>query len=1364
MGISILRANGNGTFQPAVLTESAASLGGPVDAVAAGDFRGDGRTDLAVTEPNSDEVAILLANGDGTFRQAATYGVGTRPISIVAADFSGSGVLDLAVANYLSNDISLLAGNGDGTFQQAVRYTLSGDGPQSIVTYDASGQSIGLAVADAQLDTALLLPGNGNGTFQPASSPNLAGLAQGGIVSGDFNGDYRTDVAVTNPSSDAISILLGNGDGTFQPSETDPLGFAPNAIVAGHFAGNGPLDLAVTGFDSNFVYVLLGHGDGTFASPVPYALAGPVGTIVTGTFTADAHTDLAVTIPELGEVAILLGNGDGTFQPAKYYPAGIDPIALAVGDFAANGETDLAVIDNGDIEQNGKGVSLLLGNGEGMFPKLILPTGNAVGSFSAIAGGIFDADGRTDIALADYSPEDTVTVLLDYSDGVFRRAENYSVGYAPSSIAAASFTSGGFTDIAVANPYSGNVSVLSSNGDGTFQTAQQFTVGGSPQAIVAADFTGNGRIDLAAADFQSNNVSVLLGNGDGTFETSVSNPAGSTPAGIATGDFTGNGRTDLAIANEHSDTVSILLSNGDGTFQPPQQFAAGAGPVALVAGDFNGDGRTDLAVADDSGTVSILLGNGDGSFEPFGEYAVGADPQAIVAADFTGNNGEVDLATANALSGNVSILLGNGDGTFRSAETIAAGMGPYDLATGDFNGDGNIDLAVADSGGFAMGTAQPGGVCVLFGNGNGTFQSPTFYPAGDQPTRIVAADFGGKKGELDLALAHSGSDDIAVLMNPGDGTFQSAVKLNTFGFSVIDMAAGAFNPGAGADLVVADAFPNGVSVLLSNGDGTFQPESQLAIANQPGAIAVGDFVGAGAAGVALTDPRSNDVTILVGNGAGALSAAADIDVAPHSTPLVGDFTGDGVMDTAVVDADGNIDVRLGEMGAPGSFLPPITINTGRPARDIAFVPISNQGPILAAVDATDNMVSLYAYANHAFGLFGTLATGSLPAQIIAADLDGVGRDDLVVRNAGDGTLSVFYAHVEQYPLEGSFSFFSAVTIPIGIGASDVAAARTTGSGRLDLVVTNDLTGQVSVFHNLGKGAFASPLEYRAGTGLSTINSSGLPEVTSLEATAGVAAGTFTGNDLFDLVTINPGSNTIDVLTALGDGRFANPTSIETQSPAQAVCSCRPFSAGSLEDIAVLSSDTVAVYMSDGKGGFLAPNTYPVPPGSDGLAVADLLGNGVYDLLVGDPYGDVFVLRGNGDGTFKPYQSSNQTIEIAVANLSGNGSKDVIYADAGLDSVSVDYGGGALQPIAGQSQGLLDPGAVQLASLAGKDYPPDLIVANSGSNNVLIYPGLGHGQFGPAVNGGHGYFVGTNPVGITVADLGGGLPDLVVAGR
>ena len=97
-------------------------------------------------------------------------------------------------------------------------------------------------------------------------------------------------------------------------------------------------------------------------------------------------------------------------------------------------------------------------------------------------------------------------------------------------------------------------------------------------------------------------------------------------------------------------------------------------------------------------------------------------------------------------------------------------------------------------------------------------------------------------------------------------------------------------------------------------------------------------------------------------------------------------------------------------------------------------------------------------------------------------------------------------------------------------------------------------------------------------------------------------------------------------------------------------------------------------------------------------------------------------------------------------------------------MSVQYGGRHPVRHRRSLQGLLAPGAVKLADLNG-DGIPDLIVANSGSNNVLVYLGQRDGQFGQALNGGHGFFAGTNPVGITVADVNGdGQPDLVVANK
>jgi hypothetical protein len=694
------------------------------------------------------------------------------------------------------------------------------------------------------------------------------------------------------------------------------------------------------------------------------------------------------------------------------------------------------------------------------------------------------------------------------------------------------------------------------------------------------------------------------------FQPEPQNPVGSFPDAIVAADFTGDGRTDLAVANVDSNTVSVLLGNGDGTFQPQITYAVGFGPTAIVAGDFNGDGHTDLAVADRVG-VQVLLGNGDGTFQPAETVAAGIDG-AIVAGDFNGD-GKLDLAVAEAgfsyrfyNPGGVFVLLGNGDGTFQPAKTVAAAGIDGAMVAGDFNGDAKLDLAVADS----------AGVQILLGNGDGTFQPAETVAAGIDGA-MVAGDFNGD-GRTDLAVyeesnsgywPYTSTSEVSVLLSNGDGTFQPA-KTFAVGPDVLSIVAGDFTGNGRIDLALA--YVDGtVSVLPGNGDGTFQPQVTYAVGTQPDAIVTGDFTDDGHLDLAVANAVSSTVSVLLGNGDGTLSVPGQFVTTPHATPVLADLNGDGTDDVLVVDGSGNILYRQAIRGQPGTFEPPVTINPGHPSRDITWVAKTVDGPVIASVDAQDDAISLYAWRNGGFVRIGSLATGRLPAQIIAADLNGDGVDDLVVRNAGDGTLSVFAANSPMGPVDRRIdfpTFLSPVTLRVGLGVSDVQAVDTTGSGRLDLVVTNKLTGQVSILYNLADDTFAPPVPYRAGTGLSAVDPGSTPEVTSQEVTAGVAAGTFTTGGLTDLVTIDPGSNTLDVLAGLGGGRFANPVTIQTPSPAQDVRT-GDFTGNGLDDLAVLTTSGLSIYLANGRGGFRPPTTYAVPSESDGLTIADFTGNG-----------------------------------------------------------------------------------------------------------------------------------------------------------
>jgi hypothetical protein len=1151
-------------------------------------------------------------------------------------------------------------------------------------------------------------------------------------AAGDFNGDGRTDLVAVSPGGDLL--LLGVGDGTFQP----PISFsdAGGMIVTGDFNQDGMLDVASASA------VLLGNGDGTFQPPIYHTVGPGPNSVVAGDFNGDGRLDLAVGYVDAGDdgesgpsgVDVLLGNGDGSFQASSSYLVGLGPSSITTGDFNGDGRIDLAAA------LGAGGLAVLLGYGDGTFQAPVIAAVDLLAN--SLVTGDFNGDGRLDLASAvQYSSQ--FNVILGNGDGTFQQPESHLAGVAIWNMVASDFNGDGRSDLAAVD-FEEEVTITLAGDGGSFEQPTLYPVGDGPVSVMATDVNGDGRPDVVVGTigYADSGLSVLLGSGDGSLQAARSNQVGSYPTSVVDGDFNGDGRIDLVTANEASNDISIALGNGDGTFQPAATDAVG-NLSSVVSGDFNHDGRLDLAAESMTGNIVVLFGNGDGSFRP--PVSVGAaESSTLVVGDFNGD-GRLDLVSG------ASVLLGKGDGSFQP-RLADSGLDNSTVRTsGDFNGDGRLDLA--------------GGGSVQLGNGDGTFQAPMPFAFGTSITTLVAADFNGD-GRLDLAVGTAFSSSVSELLGNGDGTFQPGIEYSVEATQQ-SLVAADFNGDGLVDLAVASpAYDGNVSTFNGTKDGALKPSVNVVMGTFPSLLVAADFNNDGRIDLAAVDFYYSTIPVMLGIGDGTFTSPGGLATALHSAPVVADVNNDGTDDVLVVTAAGSILYRQGIAGNSGNFHPPVTINTGFPSRDIEWLPETIDGPLLASVDSEDDAVSLYAYRDGGFVRIGSLTTGRLPAQVVAADLDGDGCQDLVIRNAGDGSLSVYFNNQFVGPIVEGTSlevFLPALTLPVGLGVSDVQAADTTGTGRLDLLVTNALSAQVSVLHGQGDRMFAPPESYRAATGLSEVVPGNAPEVTSLEATAEVVAGAFSPGSAVDLLAINPGSNTMDVLAGLGGGSLANPVSIETQYPAQVV-RLADFNHDGLTDLAVLSARGVSIYLANREGSFAKTPTIDTGPDPSGLTVADINHDGRDDLLVANSFGDVLVLLGQENGTFRHYRKTDQAVALAVADLTGNGSDDIIYADQGLDRVVVDYGVGRTNVLGDQSSGLLDPGAVKLADLNG-DGIADLIVANSGSNNVLVYPGLPGGQFGPVVNGGHGFFTGTNPVGISVADVDGDdRPDLVVADK
>jgi hypothetical protein len=226
------------------------------------------------------------------------------------------------------------------------------------------------------------------------------------------------------------------------------------------------------------------------------------------------------------------------------------------------------------------------------------------------------------VAVANACSPASVTTLLGDGTGSFASAPRFSMGAGavPWAFAVTDLNADGRRDLAVADYGSSTVPVLLGAGDGTFTAAQAAPAGGmaAPDAIAAGDFDENGRPDVVVANAESRSdgdsrtaLTVLLGDGHGALRPApgTSQHAASTGESVAVADLDGDGHQDVVEASAVGPLL-ILLGDGHGgfTIAPGPAPDPGSAPSSLVATDLNGDGRPDVAVTSrNDNTVSVLL-------------------------------------------------------------------------------------------------------------------------------------------------------------------------------------------------------------------------------------------------------------------------------------------------------------------------------------------------------------------------------------------------------------------------------------------------------------------------------------------------------------------------------------------------------------------------------------------------------------------------------------------------------------------------------------------------------------------------------------------------------------------------------------
>lgn len=349
------------------------------------------------------------------------------------------------------------------------------------------------------------------------------------VITGDVNRDGNPDlITLTQPASNdapgSITVNLGDGTGGFGPSVI-------TTITPGLFA---------VGFLQNF-------GASPAVVITSYSISTATGSIDLYPLNSD------------GNVLTASGVNLGTTSAAI-------PDSVAIGDLDGDSLDDVAWSERDTLTGNGR-VIVRQNNGSSFAPGITLTSG--INQPNALAYGSFGFDSTTfdeivGLAVAN-GGDNTASILIANTSGgslQFNAPITKTVGTNPSALAVADLTSDGRGDVVVANAGSNTISIILQNSDGSFGTPVSRPVGNNPSAVALADIDGDFRTDILVTNRDDNTLTVFTRGGTGSIRPPVAVPVGLTPVSLATfGFFDGdNFVTEVAVANSQGGNLSILAA------------------------------------------------------------------------------------------------------------------------------------------------------------------------------------------------------------------------------------------------------------------------------------------------------------------------------------------------------------------------------------------------------------------------------------------------------------------------------------------------------------------------------------------------------------------------------------------------------------------------------------------------------------------------------------------------------------------------------------------------------------------------------------------------------------------------------------